>query len=79
MNRKMAYTIIAAGLAMQIVDLATSRNGTGGVLFGDSGMLKFVDDKIPKLTLFRTDQGAVQTNVAFWFIAVGVVMLLIKR
>jgi hypothetical protein len=79
MSKKTAYTLIAIGLALQVLDLATSKNGTGGVVFGDSGFLKPVDDKIPKLTLFRTNAGAVQTNMAFWLIVAGVLFLLIKR
>jgi hypothetical protein len=79
MRKKTAYTLIAIGLALQVLDLATSKNGTGGVVFGDSGFLKAVDDRIPKLTLFRTDTGEVQTNMAFWLIAVGVLFLILKR
>jgi hypothetical protein len=79
MSKKTAYTLIAVGLGLQVLDLATSKNGTGGVVFGDNGFLKPVDDKVPKLTLFRTDEGAVQTNFAFWFIAAGVLLLLLKR
>jgi len=79
MSKKTAYTLVAIGLALQVLDLGTSKNGTGGVVFGDKGFLKPVDDKIPKLTLFRTNDGAVQTNMAFWLIVVGVLFLLFKR
>jgi len=79
MSKKAAYTLVAIGLALQILDLATSKNGTGGVVFGDQGFLKPVDDKIPRLTLFRINGGAVQTNMAFWFIVAGVLFLLFKR
>jgi hypothetical protein len=79
MSKKTAYTLIAVGLALQVLDLATSKNGTGGVVFGNNGFLKPIDDKVPKLTLFRTDAGAVQTNMAFWLILAGVLFLLLKR
>ena len=79
MSKKTAYTLVAIGLALQVLDLSTSKNGSGGVVFGDKGFLKPVDDKIPKLTLFRTNTGAVQTNMAFWLIVVGVLFLLFKR
>jgi len=75
MTRNTGYTLLIVGLAAQAIDVLTYKaDKGGGALFGPGGLLAAVDQKVPKVTLF-----GVPTNIAFWLIAAGVLILIIKR
>lgn len=75
MSKKTGVTLVGIGLAAQIVDVLTTKGTEGGVLFGPGGILRPVDEKIPKVTLFA----GVQTNIAFWLIVLGAIIWIAKR
>lgn len=64
MTKKLGIQLMVAGLALQVVDVATD-----GKLFGTGGVLAGIDQAVPKLTLPWPP--GVQTNVAFWVIVAG--------
>jgi hypothetical protein len=69
--KKVAYTLIIVGLAVQALDVLTYKQEKGGgIVFGEGGLLAGVDRAVPKATLF-----GVPTNIAFWPIAVGTAIL----
>lgn len=72
MSQKLGVQLMVAGLALQIIDVATQ-----GKVFGAGGWLAGVDSAVPKITL--PWPAGVQTNIAFWLIAGGAVMYLAKR
>jgi hypothetical protein len=75
MSKKTGYTLLIIGLSAQAVDVLTYKaDKGGGALFGSGGLLAKVDEKVPKVTLF-----GVATNIAFWFIVAGVLILIIRR
>jgi len=75
MTKKTGYTLLIIGLAAQAIDVFTySSDKGGGALFGSGGVLAAVDQKVPKVTIF-----GVQSNIAFWFIVAGVIVLIWKR
>ncbi|MEM2014205.1 MAG: hypothetical protein QXJ16_01940 [Desulfurococcaceae archaeon] len=66
MTKRTALWLIYIGVGLQVADLVTK-----GKVFGEGGILKPVDQKIPKVDL-PWPSGA-QTNLAFWLIVVGAI------
>jgi hypothetical protein len=76
MTKNTAYTLLVIGLAAQAIDTFTAKDATGGVLFGQNGALRSIDSAIPKATIPWINA---QTNLAFWFIAAGLLILAYKK
>jgi len=75
MTKKTGYALLIIGLAAQVVDVFTYKaEQGGGALFGSGGVLAPIDQRVPKVTVF-----GVQSNVAFWFIVAGAIILIWKR
>lgn len=60
--------LIIAGLALNLVDVVTAKQGQGGILFGPTGWLRMIDEKLPHPTVPGT---AIQLNLGGWLIVVG--------
>jgi hypothetical protein len=70
MNNKIAWYMIGAGVAMNVIDTLTSKDTSGGAIFGTNGILKAVNEAIPD-----TDIGGFKVNVAGWVAIAGAAYL----
>lgn len=72
-------TLIAVGLGLNIIELATTPNtsgATGGVLFGSTGKLKGLNDSLPAVKLPGMDKNL---NIGGWLILIGAAWWTAKR
>lgn len=75
-TKNFGITLMAIGIAAQGIDVLTAKEGRGGALFGDTGVLAPIDNKVPKITVPWVN---VPTNIAFWVILVGLTIWFWKR
>ena len=71
MTLKTAWTILAVGVALNLIDLVTD-----GKVFGAAGFLKGVNDQLPKAKVPGTE---IPVNLGGWIALTGAGLVLYKK
>ena len=73
-TKKVAVYMIGAGVALNVVDAFTSKDATGGAVFGTSGFLTAVDKNLPHPQIMSTPTGGIKLNTGGWLVIVGLAL-----
>ena len=77
--KHLPWTLIVLGLAANIIELATTSStnkAAGGKLFGTTGVLKGVNDSLPKVQVPGTTQNI---NLGGYVLLAGVIWLIARK
>lgn len=84
-KKNMPYTLIATGLILNAIDIATGSAGTGGRLYGPNGILRGVNAALPQITVPGTKgvtsvyPEGIPVGIGGWLVIAGVVWLILRR
>lgn len=76
MKKEYALYLILAGIVLNGLDLVTSKAGTGGVVFGSTGFLTGINNKLPQVNVPTT---SIPINLGGWLVIIGAVIYLFQR